>query len=911
MRDSQIQQSLFQRLLGHVICLVALWVYTISLIFLERSRPRKARRRRRQCQSLRLLITGRFDSLNWCRAHLLPIAEAECVHSMLLAVDGPVVNHEKIRITHTPRWLRRCLGRSISRSIWAVWLARVTRPDVVIGYHFFPAALTALLSARLSGARSVYQMTAGPVELDGAGLATESRWLLYPMAFVRRLQPIVLRLCQHFDSIVVRGHRARDYINRRAAPKRVDIIPGSIDVSRFAGGNDHRPYDIALVGRLVPVKQPEHFLLAAKATLRRTGKLRAVVVGSGPLRAKVEELAKSLELTEHVELLGHREDVSTILKNTRVFTLTSRSEGLSIALVEAMSAGAVPVVADVGDLRELVQDEVTGWLIAPGNFEGYAEKISQLLTDRGLWRRLSVAAQHRAAENNSLDVVKQQWERCLSAISFATTSATIADHAARLSVPGRAAGLWSARSYRRWRHGIPPYAKRAVSPVLRVAGPKRLLGRRFGANLRYLRRVDRADRSSTETLRLSGIRQICTLAFERSVFYRRLFDEAGVHPASIKNVDDLQRLPVIDRKTVRNHTQEMLVTGPGYSSAKRCSTGGTSGKPLFFYLNSNRSESEYAYLLLSWRRVGYELGMPMAVLRGQIVGADRRGTYHEYDPLLRHHYYSSFHMGEEEMEKYVNHMTTIGPCFLHVYPSTVLALARFLKRKGRPAPPNVLGIIAESEIVYPEQRRLAEEVFGCRMFSCYGQSEKVVLASGCEYSDDYHVWPTYGYFELLDEDGNPATAPGQRGEIVGTSFINTVMPFIRYRTGDYATYVGDHCERCGRNHPIIRDIRGHRTQEYLLAANGSRIPWAALNMHDDTFLNVRQFQFFQDTPGEAELRVVPAGEFVEADRERLLEGLAPKLDGQLSLKVRAVASIKLSPRGKAIYVDQRVSSDRL
>jgi phenylacetate-CoA ligase len=296
----------------------------------------------------------------------------------------------------------------------------------------------------------------------------------------------------------------------------------------------------------------------------------------------------------------------------------------------------------------------------------------------------------------------------------------------------------------------------------------------------------------------------------------------------------------------------------------------------------------------------------MAVLRGKTVRRDRKGLYHEYDPILRHHCYSSFHMNDENMGRYLEHIATIGPCFLHVYPSSVAALAKFIHRAGMKAPGNIRGIIAESETVYPEQRQMAEEVLGCRYFSCYGHSEKLILAAECEFSTDYHVWPTYGYFELLDEQGRPVTTPGQRGEIVGTGFVNTVVPFIRYRTGDYATYVGDRCEACGREHLLIRNIRGHRTQEMLIAADGSEISWTAMNMHDDTFLHVRQFQFYQDAPGRAELRVVPAEGFGDEDRLKIQHNLGRKLDGQVTFAIALVESIRLSPRGKAIYVDQRI-----
>jgi len=323
-------------------------------------------------------------------------------------------------------------------------------------------------------------------------------------------------------------------------------------------------------------------------------------------------------------------------------------------------------------------------------------------------------------------------------------------------------------------------------------------------------------------------------------------------------------------------------------------------------MSASRSRVEYAYLAMSWKRVDYELEMPMAVLRGRTVQPDRNGFRHEYDPILRHHYYSSFHMSDEKMKRYLEHIATIGPCFLHVYPSSIAVLTRFIIRNSIHAPKNIRGIIAESEIVYPDQQQMVEEVFDCRYFSCYGQSEKVVLAAGCEKSDNYHVWPTYAYFELLDDNGNPVNTPGQQGEIVGTGFINTIMPFIRYRTGDWAMYVGNRCRECGREHTLIRDIRGHRTQEVLIAVDGSEISWTALNMHDDTFIHVRQFQFFQDKPGQAVLRIVPADSFGKDDVDRIHRNLGRKLDRRLTFTLELIDVIPLSPRGKAIYVDQQI-----
>jgi len=433
-----------------------------------------------------------------------------------------------------------------------------------------------------------------------------------------------------------------------------------------------------------------------------------------------------------------------------------------------------------------------------------------------------------------------------------------------------------------------------------------LLGGRFRQNCRFAQNAQWWCLARSQDYQLSRLRETLRLAHEKAPYYRRVFSSVGLHPDDLRSLDDIRRLPTTDRQTIVENGPEMCTRSTDGKNVDFGSTGGTSGTPLHFYLDADRSSTEYAYLVTSWKRVGYVLDMPMAVLRGRAVRMDRNRIYHECDPVLRHHYYSSFHMSDTNMGRYIEHIATIGPCFLHVYPSTVAALAKFLRRTGMRTPSNVRGIVAESEIIYPEQRRMVEEVFGCRLFSCYGQSEKVVLAAGCEHSNDYHVWPTYGYFELLDDEGNPVTTPGKRGEIVGTGFINTVMPFIRYRTGDWATYVGERCEACGREHIVIRDIRGHRTQEVLIAADGSEIPWTALNMHDDTFLHVRQFQFLQETPGKAVLRLVPANGFDGVDAGLIQQNLGRKLDGQLTFEIEIVEAVTQSARGKAIYVDQRI-----
>ena len=447
--------------------------------------------------------------------------------------------------------------------------------------------------------------------------------------------------------------------------------------------------------------------------------------------------------------------------------------------------------------------------------------------------------------------------------------------------------------------------KSTLGRCLGLIPPKWLLGRSFTENCKFVRDAQWWPAERAREYQLNELREIINLAYERTKFYRRVFDSVGFRPGDLRTLDDMNQLPTIDKQVVNENRLDMCTKNVKGRDVDFGSTGGTSGTPLHFYLSANRHSVEYAYLTRSWERVGYRLGMPMAVLRGRTVRADRNGLRHEYDPILHHHYYSNFHMTGDNMRRYLHHIRSIGPCMLHAYPSSAQALANYIIEIGNQGPQNVQGVLLESENVYPDQVHAIEKAFHARTFSSYGHSERLVLAVQCEHTHNYHVWPTYGFFELLDNDDKPVCTPGQQGEVVGTGFINTVMPFIRYRTGDWATYVGGRCEACGREHIILSDIEGRWPQGALIAADGSVVTMTALNIHDDTFNNVREYQFHQSVPGKATLCVVPVTPFDDKEKQRIVMNMNKRLQGQVTLDLEIRTELVKTARGKQPRVIQK------
>jgi phenylacetate-CoA ligase len=143
------------------------------------------------------------------------------------------------------------------------------------------------------------------------------------------------------------------------------------------------------------------------------------------------------------------------------------------------------------------------------------------------------------------------------------------------------------------------------------------------------------------------------------------------------------------------------------------------------------------------------------------------------------------------------------------------------------------------------------------------------------------------------------------GELVGTSFHNPLMPFIRYRTQDYGILGKPDCP-CGRHYPMIERIEG-RLQEFIVTRDGRLISVCVLGAaHFDMLDNVHQTQYYQDTPGKLLFRVVPKSGFTITDLKRIQTVVQAKTGSELEVEVQVVKEIPRTPAGKHRMIVQRL-----
>jgi glycosyltransferase involved in cell wall biosynthesis len=160
---------------------------------------------------------------------------------------------------------------------------------------------------------------------------------------------------------------------------------------------------IGLVGRLDHWGKGHKELFEAMASLMERHPVHALIVGGGRRIDEVRQLADNLGLAGAVHFLGPRHDVPELLNAMDIFVLPSYSEGVSLALLEAMAAGLPVIATAVGGLPEVVTDGENGLLIPPRDAGALAGALERLLSDPAWAQHLGANARAYVREHYSLD----------------------------------------------------------------------------------------------------------------------------------------------------------------------------------------------------------------------------------------------------------------------------------------------------------------------------------------------------------------------------------------------------------------------------------------------------------------------------------------------------------------------------
>jgi len=428
--------------------------------------------------------------------------------------------------------------------------------------------------------------------------------------------------------------------------------------------------------------------------------------------------------------------------------------------------------------------------------------------------------------------------------------------------------------------------------IMFVLTHKDLQNKDYVAWTKFLRESDGWSLEQIKEYELSEIKRVSKHAYENTKGYRELFGKVGAQPEDIDSIETFRKIPFLTKEMIRDNLENFSCD---YPNREYITTGGSTGIPTGMYRDPISFAKELASKAHQNHRIGWREGDRQMVFRGlQIESSDGM----QFEPKFNELRCSTYQFIPSQMEIYRRKAFDYKPEWIRCYPSSGYVFADYLKDSGKPFP-KIKGLLCSSENLYDFQKQLFQEVFGseARIFVHYGHYEMSALAGFCEYTDDYHVLPQYGFVELLDKNGNQVTKEGEIGEIVATSFIMMATPFIRFKTEDLAVFKGWGCAECGRPYQIWERIEG-RLQELIQTETGRLISTSMLNMHDDSYDFLKQFQFHQKESGKVTFRFIPKENCAENFLESIKAKIQYKLGSDIKLEIEAVKEIPLTKRGK-------------
>jgi len=443
-----------------------------------------------------------------------------------------------------------------------------------------------------------------------------------------------------------------------------------------------------------------------------------------------------------------------------------------------------------------------------------------------------------------------------------------------------------------------PLLAKALFPAFEAAR-----GRPTVPLLRHLRDTERSTPGALRDLQAGLLRRLIRHAYRHTAFYRQLLDERGLTPDDFRTVDDLARLPLLERPILRASVDTRTAGVPPRATITK-TTSGSSGEPVVVKYNA---ESRHWRDAIRWRGygwAGYHIGMRALHYWG--FGPAGVSTWWKQkkvamDRLVKRDcYVDCTPRGEDALLAAVAELRRFKPHVVVAYASGAGVLARFVNDRGLRTW-DATPVLTGAEGLVPHDRAAIEQAFG-PAFDTYGCREVMLIGSECEFHDGLHTSMENLVTELIvrEPDGTLRHArPGETGEVVVTDLHNLACPMIRYVNGDLAQARGDEPCRCGRGLVRIGPVEG-RVADTLFDGAGRAVGGLVFNILFGIIGSfARTFQIVQRLDRSIVFKIVPFSGSVLPDREtRLIREYADRYLPGVPLTIQVVDDIPLTPAGK-------------
>ena len=400
-----------------------------------------------------------------------------------------------------------------------------------------------------------------------------------------------------------------------------------------------------------------------------------------------------------------------------------------------------------------------------------------------------------------------------------------------------------------------------------------------------------------EEIQQEKLRVLIEHAHKNVPFYTRLFDELKLKPSDIKDIEDLNKLPLLKKEHIRNNLQALTARNIPKKELMTMRTSGTTGPPLKLFKDKNEVACKAAARHRLQKIFGYERGDKLVTVRGHSFPKKRR-FQGLFSRIVRNEWSPYGYDTGEKIGELVEKIIKYNPKFIRGYPSSLYLIAKYMDSNGIDG--LQLGSIWTGyEIGFKFQRELIEKVFKCEIFDVFGLRESAVYSFECPEHSGYHLAAENGIVEILREDGSHVSS-GELGAVVFTDLTNFATPLIRYLTEDVAIYAEKQCP-CGRGLPIIiKSVEG-RFSDCIATGNGYVLPGSIVDFFSK-IETIRDFQVIQENEERINVKLVCEENYSSDDADFVISGMQELVGSDFEIEIETVDSVPLTPSGKKRFV---------
>ena len=408
--------------------------------------------------------------------------------------------------------------------------------------------------------------------------------------------------------------------------------------------------------------------------------------------------------------------------------------------------------------------------------------------------------------------------------------------------------------------------------------------------LDYLNKSQWWGTQTLKNLQQEKLRKIIKVAYHNVPFYHEQFKKRGLTDKDIQSVNDLSKLPVVDKTMVRNNWDHFINQNLKLNSGINSYTSGSTGMPMRFLLSRDQESWRWASRYRMWQWAGYQIGQPYANIS---VRPRNKWTKKFQDKVTRCTYLSLQNPNPGEFYKFLKLISDKNITFLVGYAHAVYLLAQFAEQE-KINDIHLEGIVTHGESLFPYYRKCIEKQFQCKVTDLYGAGgEGFHVAAQCEQFGGYHINMENLIVEAV-ENGNGVS------EIVVTGLDNTLMPLIRFNTKDIGRLSLKTCE-CGRGLALLDRIEG-RICDLIVTPSGLHhsAHFFCVNFGDKK--GIDNFQVVQKNIDRLTIKYVPNSNFRTTEIDDLFKIIAEATHHELSIDFQRVNEIPVSSSGKRRWV---------